>query len=471
MIDLIRGQEVLVVGLARSGMSAVELLIRSGAAKITVTDQKKPDQLEAEMAWLKRYPSVAIVTGGNPPELVTGELSLIIKSPGVPPNLELFRRAVELEVPVLSEVELAYAFIKAPLIGVTGTNGKTTVTALVTAMLREARIEPVVSAGNIGNPLTGITNKISAQGAIVAELSSFQLENIRDFRPAVAVFLNFAEDHIDYHGSIEKYFQAKARIFENQSEGDYAVLNAGDKKVASLSDQLKAAVIWFDRAPVNPGVGLENGRITLYNGKEEPLEICPVSEVSLPGAHNLENALAAAAAAWALGADPASIGAVLRSFRAIEHRLEHVATIDGVEYINDSKGTNPGATIKALLSFPGKNKILIAGGMDKGSDFTAFASLLPAEVRLLVLLGETKDQLAGAAERAGFSSYIKVESLEEAVAIAHREAKSGEIVLLSPACASWDMFVDFEARGNLFKHLVRGLQSTPDGRGGRTGGQ
>ncbi len=441
--------------MARSGLAAVEVLSKNGASKITVTDRKQPAQLEKELDFLKRYPSVMVVSGGNPPGLVTSNLALIIKSPGVPPTLELFKKAEELGVPVISEIELAYAFIRAPLVGVTGTNGKTTVTALVTAMLKEARIEPVLSAGNIGNPLCGVINKVSAQGAIVAELSSFQLENICHFRPAVAVFLNFAEDHTDYHGSIEKYYRAKLRIFENQLQGDYAVLNAADQKVSSLQGKLRAGVLWFNRYPVTLGVGVEKGRINLYNEGKPPLEICLVSDLVLPGEHNLENALAASAAAWAAGADPHSIGTVLRSFRAIEHRLEHVATINGVDYINDSKGTNPGATIKALQSFPGRNKILIAGGKDKGSDFSDLAALLPLEVSLLVLFGETTEKLARAAEQAGFSSYVKVKGLEEAVSVARREAESGAVVLLSPACASWDMFPDYEARGNLFKKLVR----------------
>ena len=470
MIDLIKGKEILVVGMARSGLAAVELLNKTGAAKITITDQKQSSELESELAALKRYPAVKAVTGGNPAELVTPELSMIIKSPGVPPTLELFSRAEELSVPVLSEIELAYYFIRAPLIGVTGTNGKTTVTAMITAMLKEARIEPVTSAGNIGNPLTGVINDISAQGAIVTELSSFQLENIRHFRPAVAVFLNFAEDHIDYHGSIEKYFQAKARIFENQGEADFAVLNAGDLAVASLQGSCRSRVLWFDRAEVKLGVGLDNGSVTLFSPQSSPVKICPREEVALPGEHNLENALAASAAAWAAGADLISIGAVLRSFRGIEHRLEHVTVLGGVDFINDSKGTNPGATIKALQSFPGRRKILIAGGKDKGSDFTALAEVIKAEVRLLLLFGETKEQLARAAEETGFTAYRIVADLREAVNEAFKVAQEGEIVLLSPACASWDMFNDYEERGNIFKALVRALPADESSKGGGHGG-
>ncbi len=467
MIDLIKDREVLVVGLARSGMAAVEVLSEAGASKITVTDQKQPDQLRDELAALKRFPSAAAVTGGNPPELVKESLSMIIKSPGVPPSLELFKRAAEIGVPVYSEIELAYPFIKATLVGVTGTNGKTTTTALIAAILEEARFDPVALAGNIGNPLAGLAGRINAQGVVVVELSSFQLKDIHHFRPAVAVFINFAEDHLDYHDSVDKYFQAKARILENQGKGDYAVLNAGDAKVASLENRCRGQLIWFGCKPVSQGVGLEEGWITIYRPGSKPQRICPRDELALPGEHNLENSLAAAAAAWAAGADSQSIGKALRRFRAIEHRLEPVAVLGGVDYINDSKGTNPGATIKAMQSFPGRRKILIAGGKDKGGDFGELASVIKKELAFLILLGETKDRIARAVEEAGFTAYRKVEFLEEAVKTAYEKAESGDVVLLSPACASWDMFTDYEARGNLFKKLVRNLKASEHDRGNR----
>ncbi len=470
MINQVRGKEILVVGMARSGLAAVELLNKIGASNITVTDNKNSLDLQNELNILKSYKNVDYITGGNPPELVTENLSMIVKSPGVPPTLEIFKKAEELSVLVVSEIELAYAFIKTPIIGVTGTNGKTTTTALITAMLKEARLEPVVSAGNIGNPLAGLFGKISPQGFIVAELSSFQLENISKFRPTIAVFLNFAEDHLDYHGTIEKYFKAKARIFENQVEGDYAVLNAGDYAVSSLRESCKSRVIWFDHSPVRLGVGLNKEWITIYNPSSEAVRICNISEVALPGEHNLENSLAAAAAAWAAGADPSSIGRALRSFKAIEHRLEHVALIDGVEYINDSKGTNPGATIKALLSYPGRKKILIAGGKEKGSNFKELAYLIKKEVKALILIGETADRIAEAARDAGFNNYYQYKTMEEAVLAASKYAEKNDLVLLSPACASWDMFKDFEERGSAFKAVVNSLRKERDKEGGTANG-
>jgi len=466
LIDKIKDKEILVIGLARSGLAAAQLLAEKGASKITVADRKEAEQLQEEAASLKRFPVVEVVAGGTSPDLVTPGLSMIIKSPGVPPNLDLFKRAAKLGVPIFSEVELAYAFLKAPLIGVTGTNGKTTTTALITAMLREARFDPVLAAGNIGNPLCGVVGSVEAQGFIVAELSSFQLENIDRLRPLVAVFLNFVEDHMDYHQSIEAYFAAKARIIENQLESDYAVLNAADSRVAALADRCKSRVLWFDRAPVESGIGLEEGWITIFNPGCEPARICSREEVSLPGDHNLENALAASAAAWAAGADPEAISAVLRTFKAIEHRLEYVATIDGADYVNDSKGTNPASTIKALQSFSGRPKILIAGGKDRGSDFSELAGMIGREVKSLILLGETREILARALEEVGFEQYRLVANLEEAVQGAYEAAEPGDIVLLSPACASWDMFPSYEVRGDLFKKLVQGLKSGPGSRGG-----
>ncbi len=463
MFEKIKGKEVLVVGLARSGLAAVKLLCSNGAAAVTVTDQKEPALLENELAILSSYPQVKTVVGENPPELVTPSLSMIIKSPGVPPDLEIFKKAAALEVAVYSEIELAYSFIKAPIIGVTGTNGKTTTTALITAILKEARFNPVVSAGNIGNPLSGIIGNIDAQGMVVAELSSFQLQDINLFRPAVAVIINFAEDHIDYHGSVNDYYRAKARILENQVKGDYAVLNAADEAVAALEQEVKGNLIWFDRKPVSAGIGIESDKIMLYKPDSEPVPICSRKEIALPGEHNLENALAASATAWAAGADLPSIETILRSFQAIEHRLEAVDIINGVEYINDSKGTNPGATIKALQSFPGRGKILIAGGKYKGGDFGQLASFINREIRYLLLIGESSEKIAQAVEAVGFSNYTRVKSLEEAVAIAAQKAVTGEVVLLSPACASWDMFKDYEERGNYFKTMVNALKRKKDG--------
>lgn len=462
MLDEIRNREVLITGLARSGLAAARLASRLGARRIVVSDLKPAGALAAELAELARIPRTEAVTGRQGPELITAEVAVVIKSPGVPPHLELFRRASARGIPVLSEIELAYACMEVPVVGVTGTNGKTTTTMLLAQMLREARFEPVVAAGNIGLPLSEAVLKAGPGGIVAAELSSFQLENICRFRVAVAVFLNFDQDHLDYHGSLEGYFAAKCRILENQNAGDYAVLNAADPAVASLANRVQGELIWFGPGALERGFGVRKGHLVHFHSRGET-EVCALEEIALPGEHNLENALAATAAAWAAGADLPAVAPVLRSFRGVEHRIERVVTVGGVEYINDSKGTNPGATLKALHSFPGRPKMLIAGGKDKGGDFSVLAEAIRAEVKFLILLGETAPKMAAAMDQAGFAAYTRVSNLEEAVAVASRRAVPGDLVLLSPACASWDMFKDYEERGRLFKTLVCALPGERNG--------
>ena len=458
LLEEIRGRQVVVVGLARSGVAAARLLVKLGAARVVVNDHKRAEALRQELALLPKSPVLEPVLGGNDPALIGPGVSLVIKSPGVPPDLGMLQRAASMEIPVLSEIELAYAFIKAPIVGITGTNGKTTTTALTAAILKEARFHQVFAAGNIGWPLCDLVGKVEATGIVVAELSSFQLENIRSFRPAVAVVLNFSQDHLNYHGSLENYFAAKARILENQGPGDFAVLNAADGAVAELQYRAPGPLLWFGSGKRVPGVGVEEGWVYLYSPTGERQAVCPVEEIALPGEHNLENALAASAAAWAAGAEAEAIGRTLRRFKAIEHRLEFVASVQGVDFINDSKGTNPEATIKALRAFPGRRKLLIAGGKDKGSDFRDLARVIKEEVDFLVVLGETADRIIREVEEAGFGAYRKVGSLEEAVEEAWRRSRAGDLVLLSPACASWDMFSSYEERGNRFKELVRQIK-------------
>lgn len=456
MIEQIKDQVVLIVGLARSGLAAARLVSDLGARKVVVADQKISRELESELSQVSKLPAAIPVTGGTPPDLVNPGVSLIIKSPGVPPHLELFTRAEKLGVPVLSEIELAYAVMRAPLIGVTGTNGKTTTTMLISEIMKEARYSEVLAAGNIGVPLCEVAGKAGPAGIVVAELSSFQLSSINRFRPLVAVIINFEEDHLDYHGSLDSYFQAKSNILKNQTATDYAVLNAGDVKIASLADKVKGNLIWFKRGVLECGFGVQNDQMVLFHpAGVQP--ICELSEIALPGEHNLENALAAAAAGWAAGADLRAVAEVLRRFPGVEHRLEPVSCLGGVEFINDSKGTNPGASINALRSYPGREKILIAGGKDKGGSFGSLAEVIKEEVKWVVLLGETADKIAGALIDVGFKRYQKVKGLKEAVEEAWRQSEPGDMIILSPACASWDMFADFEERGRQFKQLVSSL--------------
>ncbi|NMA92474.1 MAG: UDP-N-acetylmuramoyl-L-alanine--D-glutamate ligase [Firmicutes bacterium] len=460
MIEQVKDQKILIVGMARSGLAAARLVGRLGARQVTVADRKSTRELSRQLVVLAGLPAAVPVTGGTPPELVDPEISLVIKSPGVPPHLELLARAEKLGIPVLSEIEIAYAVMKAPLIGVTGTNGKTTTTMLIAAMMEEARYGGVKAAGNIGVPLSEVADRVGAAGVVVAELSSFQLSTINRFRPLVAVYLNFEEDHLDYHGSLERYFEAKSNILKNQTAVDYAVLNAGDPRVASLAGRVRGNLVWFKRGLLERGFGVQGEQMVLFRpGEVQP--ICRLAEIALPGEHNLENALAAAAAAWAAGADLTAVAKVLRRFPGVEHRLEPVGSLGGVEYINDSKGTNPGAAINALRAYPGRKKILIAGGKDKGGSFKSLVGVIKEEVKWVILMGETADQIARELEEAGFKGYQKVKGLEEAVAEARQKAQPGEMVLLSPACASWDMFADFEERGRQFKQLVESLQIRP----------
>jgi UDP-N-acetylmuramoylalanine--D-glutamate ligase len=439
-----RGKKVTVVGLARSGAAAARALNALGAI-VTVTDKKPLDQLTALIASLGS--GIAIEAGGHP-ERIFAEADLIVLSPGVPkipPVMQARRRGVR----VISELELAWQLSDAPYIGITGTNGKSTVTTLVGLMLAKAK-KDVLVAGNIGNALTEDASLLTGKDWIVAELSSFQLEDIETFRPRIATILNVTQDHLDRYHSLDEYGEAKARIFMNQRREDYLVLNFDDPIVKSFTRRATATVIPFSRQlRFNPGACVFDGHL-LFNGRR----IIAVDELKISGVHNLENALAATAVSILAGADARSVAAVLRTFPGLEHRLEFVRTKDGVRYLNDSKGTNVGAVIKSVEGFT-RPVILIAGGLDKGSDFSPLYDLFRRKVKLLILLGAAAGKMANVL--ATSTETVLVQSLQEAVRLASTRAGRGDVVLLSPACASFDMFKDFEDRGKQFKEAVRGL--------------
>jgi UDP-N-acetylmuramoylalanine--D-glutamate ligase len=376
------------------------------------------------------------------------EADLIVLSPGVPkiPQVVKARRQ---GVNVISELELAWMFSDAPYVGITGTNGKSTVTTLVGLMLEKAG-KKVLVAGNIGNALTEEVRLLSGQDWIVAELSSFQLEDIKAFRPRVAAVLNITQDHLDRYHDMKEYGDAKARIFMNQQKGDFLVLNFDDPLVKPYARRTAATVIPFSRLlRFNPGACVLDGYL-MFNGKR----IIHEDEIRIKGVHNLENALAAAAISLCAGADNGSVAAVLRAFPGLEHRLEFVREKDGVTYINDSKGTNVGAVMKSVEGFA-KPVILIAGGLDKGSDFRPLKGLFRRKVKLLILIGKAADKMAKAAGSATETVFAK--TLQDAVRLAAGRASRGDVVLLSPACASFDMFKDFEDRGRQFKEAVNHL--------------
>ncbi len=456
MLEKISGKKVLILGLGRSGLAAARLLLQAGVGLLLINDRKEKSLLQAEMGELSSFPHVRFFTGEHRAELLEG-ISMVVKSPGINPRLPLLQEAARRGIGIVSEVELAYHFCPATIIGITGTNGKTTTTALTGDIFRRQFPRTQV-AGNIGFPLCEAVLRCSAGDFIVAELSSFQLADIQDFYPRVAAVLNISPDHLDYHGSLEEYIRAKSNIFLRQQAGDWGILNFDDALTRELVEMVRANLLPFSRRlQLSPGVFVQGGKITINDGRQN-LTVCPVREVRIPGEHNLENALAATAVSWAAGVEIESIAAGLRSFPGVPHRLEEVATVNGVKYVNDSKGTNPEATLKAIQAIKGP-KILIAGGKDKGSSFTLLAlSLAREEVKGLILLGETAPLLAKAARETGFNAVITVRNLDDAVREAFSCAVEGDTVLLSPACASWDMFRDYEERGEVFRRAVMALR-------------
>lgn len=440
-----RGKRVTIVGLARSGIAAARALHSLGAA-VTVTDKKPAAQLHEQ---IKALGSGAIkLEAGGHPDRVFLEADLIVLSPGVPkiaPILSAQRHGVK----VISELELAWLLSDSPYIGITGTNGKSTVTTLVGLMMKKAGKKTLV-AGNIGNALTEAPRLLRGQDWIVAELSSFQLEDIETFRPRIATVLNITQDHLDRYRDIDEYGEAKARVFMNQQKEDFLVLNFDDPLVKAFAKRTSATVIPFSRlVRFNPGACVLDGFL-VFNGKR----ICAVDEIRIKGVHNLENALAAAAMALCAGADRKAVAAVLREFPGLEHRLEYVRERNGVTYINDSKGTNVGAVVKSIEGFT-QPVVLIAGGLDKGSDFSPLYDLFRNKVKLLILIGKAAEKMEKALGTATETVFAK--TLQDAVRAGAERAASGDVVMLSPACASFDMFKDFEDRGRQFKEAVMNL--------------
>jgi len=440
-----RNKRVTVVGMARSGIAAARALHALGA-RVTITDKKPLDQL-AEQVRALGTSAIAVEAGGHPDRIFT-EADLIVLSPGVPkiPQVLAARRR---GIRVISELELGWSLSDAPFAGITGTNGKSTVTTLVGLMLKKAGKRTLV-AGNIGNALTEEPGALRGQDWIVVELSSFQLEDIETFRPRVAAVLNLTQDHLDRYADIASYGEAKARIFEKQQRDDVLVLNFDDPLVRAMASRAISQVVPFSRSEKHrAGAYVEQGVLMVRSDR-----ICPVDEILIKGVHNLENAMAASAVALAAGADPSSVAAVLREFPGLEHRLEVVREKDGVTYINDSKGTNVGAVVKSVEGFT-RPVILIAGGLDKGSDFSPLAGLFRDKVKLLILIGKAADKMEKALGASTETVFAK--TLQDAVRRAAERAVSGDVVLLSPACASFDMFMDFEDRGRQFKEAVKSL--------------
>jgi UDP-N-acetylmuramoylalanine--D-glutamate ligase len=451
----LRGKRVLVVGLARTGV-ATSLFCAARGARVTATDSRTESEIGEAIARLKDA-GVALELGSHREETFLDQ-DLIIPSPGVPADAVHLQVARAKGVVVWSEIELAYRFMKGRLIGITGSNGKTTTTSLIEHILKTAGIQTIL-AGNIGTPLIGCVDAMKDDICTVVELSSFQLELIDTFRPNISVFLNLTPDHLDRHHTFEAYGAAKARLFENQTGEDAAILNADDAATTPYAPSLPR-VYWISRKQrVAQGVYVRGEEIVFrQDGAEETL--LKLEDIPLAGGHNVENVLAAAAAARLAGASASEIANGVRTFAGVEHRLEFVAEVAGVRYYNDSKATNVDATLKALGAFPGRI-LVILGGKDKGSDYTPLQKPLREKAILALLIGAAAEKIEK--QISGSVALERAETLERAVETASHAAQRGDVVLLAPACASFDQFQNYEHRGRVFKDLVKQLEKQAAG--------
>jgi UDP-N-acetylmuramoylalanine--D-glutamate ligase len=445
-------RQALVVGMGKSGVATTRFLLDQGA-KVTVCDNSPEDKLEKPMQLLSNWP-VTVVTGYYPQ--VGKEYDLIVMSPGVPLTIRPVVEARELGLPVIGELELVQHFCPAPVVAITGTNGKTTTTALTGEVLKDGNREVVVG-GNIGVTILEQINQITSHSVVVAEVSSFQLETTASFKPKVAAILNITPDHLDRHLTFTNYVEAKSKIFANQQAGDFLVVNYDQKELRRLAKDARGKVIFFSRQhTLEEGVFVSDDQVVASIGGTFQW-ICAVNQIRLRGSHNLENCLAATAMALAMKVSSDHIREILATFPGVAHRLEPVGVINGVEYINDSKGTNPDATEKALAAFE-QPIILIAGGKDKGGSFDELLNQGKEKIKSLVVLGETAPKFLEAAAKFDITDVHLAASFPKAVETAAKLAVPGDVVLLSPACASWDMFNSYEERGDLFKQLVRELR-------------
>jgi UDP-N-acetylmuramoylalanine--D-glutamate ligase len=461
MSDIFRfgvGETILVIGLGRSGLASIEVLRELGVT-LYATDEKPRAELPEAVATAESFGASFVEAddvGG-----ILDRLDCAVLSPGVPPTSRIARRMHQANVPVVGEIELAYRLCKAPIVAVTGTKGKSTTTALIGHLLRACGLAVRVG-GNIGNPLIKEVRGVGADAWVVAEVSSFQLETIRAFKPRVAVLLNVSPDHLDRYHSMEEYAEAKYRICANQSLTDWFVGNLDDPKVRVLhwrhgDTRAQARQLWFSLRGNEEATMYVRDGVLIYapiSGDPRPLPIMPCSEIPLPGEHNRQNVMAALLAALAIGCPPAPLRAAIATFGPMSHRLQLVSEIDGVRYVDDSKATNPAAVIAALRSYE-QPIILIAGGRSKGSDFTAMGAEIAGRVKAVVGIGETASEILAAAPGVTAAEAL---SIEEAVQRARRFAQPGDIVLLSPGCASFDMFASADDRGDQFAAAVAALR-------------
>ncbi len=445
VIDL-KDKKVLVVGMARTGIATAKFLKAKGSL-VTTTEVKPEEEMREASQELKGL-NLSAEWGGHQTQTFLKQ-DLIVVSPGVDLSMDPIQKAIGQGVRVISEIELAYHFIQVPILAVTGTNGKTTTTLLLGEMLREDG-RRVGVGGNVGEPLILFADGEDRWEVLVVEISSFQLEAIENFRPRISVLLNITEDHLDRYSSYNDYIQAKVRIFANQNSEDVSILNGDDPLVMRSGKETKAKKVRFSMRERPEEGAFSDGR-TISLRLEGEQEDYSLDRVPLKGVHNVENMMAALTAARVFGCSKRAVQDVLNRFKGLEHRLEFVREIGGVRFYDDSKGTNVGSVVKSLQSFS-EPVILIAGGKDKNGDLNPLKELVQKRVKHLILLGEAKDRMTR--ELGGLTDTVMAESLEEAVSLARQRAKGGEVVLLSPACSSFDMFKDYKERGRVFKEAV-----------------
>lgn len=445
-------KKVIVCGMARSGIAAAKLLASMGA-DVTLQDMKPMDALIKlhDIDGYKRE-GIKIYAGANPDDIIL-DFDCAVLSPGVPCDLPFITEAVQNGVKVISEVELAYTLTPCPVCAVTGTNGKTTTTTLA-GLLLEKKYKNTAVVGNIGVAYSEKVSSLTEKDYVCAEISSFQLETSRTFNPHISAVLNITPDHLNRHKTMENYVATKEKIFANQTAEDFTILNKNDDYCLKMADKTNGRVFFFSSAEkLDEGIYLDGDMIHIkWDGIDE--ELINVNDLKILGVHNYENVMAAAACAICAGVDLDDIRAVLRDFNGVEHRIEYCGTFSGVDYYNDSKGTNPDASIRAVLAMR-KPIVLIGGGYDKGSDYDEWVELFEGRVKKLVLIGVTAPKIAECCDKYGFKDYEFAETFEECIGKCKAAAKEGDCVLLSPACASWGMFEDYEQRGRVFKELVR----------------
>ncbi|MDR7857187.1 UDP-N-acetylmuramoyl-L-alanine--D-glutamate ligase [Tissierella sp.] len=449
----LKNKKVLALGLGISGLSTVKALHKLDA-QIVVSDSKTEEELKdffdkIQDIYVEKYLSTTDVPLEN--------IDLIVKSPGIPLSVPILHEARIRNIEIITDIELAYRISPTEnIIAITGTNGKTTTTTLIGEVFKKANFNSYV-AGNIGVGILWDMVNSKENDVFIIEASSFQLESTTYFKPKVSLITNLTPDHLDWHGSVDNYYNAKKKVFNNQDEEDYTVLNYDDKIIRKMKDEINSNIIWFSSSEIlQKGVYVENNYIVIKDG-EITTKILPIKDLRLLGKHNLENALGAVGVCWAMGIEVNIIAEVLKEFKGVEHRIEFVNTIKDISFYNDSKGTNSDSTIKAIEAIDAPI-ILIAGGYDKGSTFDELIKAFNEKVRELILLGATREKIKETAEKYNFDNIHLVENMKEAVELAYSHGNPNDNILLSPACASWGMYNNFEERGRDFKDIVNGLE-------------